>query len=496
MSGDNNGLRDSFKAFVVLYVCIFQKHAIILDHEVLVTEGIVDSLSQALLEGRPSGSLLLTPQQLQQLQRFQVAQEQAGGALTLTLQQGGSGVAPQLVLAPQGFLTAGGGSGQPTAEHILHTSQQIGHTSIQHVLQSSISHVRQASILQSSLQLPATHTTQVTNTGELRNCSDKAVGSPVTSVGTPTSPFSPRSLTPSPSPTQRVVTPQPPVLQLFHQQATTRNAVQNSVAAQAAIKAKQPPQILPKPPGSGGSLTASNTVTKSAQTVAPQQNQIPQQGTLLLNQVLPNGAVLVQQQTSSGVQLILKSPPPQSQGKPGLVLANGGIQPQAVIVQGRTQAHQVLRFVPSQVQLQQIQTSSGPTIIAVPSPAPPRTATPSQPSPLALAQKKIKKKKKKEDEPTRLDLANLIKISGIDEEDVSPVVVQGQASTQNKTTSTSPRPSTPKQQLQQAQIQQHAIQQQQQLQQQVQHNQLQSQIQKQINPSQLLAQLQTPAQVC
>lgn len=57
--------------------------------------------------------------------------------------------------------------------------------------------------------------------------------------------------------------------------------------------------------------------------------------------MLPNGAVLVQQQTSSGVQLILKSPPPQTQPKPGIVLANGSIQPQAVIVQGRTQAHQV-----------------------------------------------------------------------------------------------------------------------------------------------------------
>lgn len=66
-------------------------------------------------------------------------------------------MAPQLVLAPQGFIS---GSTQP-AEHILHTSQQIGHTSIQHVLQSSISHVRQASILQSSLhQIPATHHSQ------------------------------------------------------------------------------------------------------------------------------------------------------------------------------------------------------------------------------------------------------------------------------------------------------------------------------------------------
>ena len=61
--------------------------------------------------------------------------------------------------------------------------------------------------------------------------------------------------------------------------------------------------------------------------------------------MLPNGAVLVQQQTSSGVQLILKSPPSSAQAKPGLVIANGGLQPQAVIVQGRTQAQQVCLFV-------------------------------------------------------------------------------------------------------------------------------------------------------
>lgn len=70
--------------------------------------------------------------------------------------------------------------------------------------------------------------------------------------------------------------------------------------------------------------------------------------------------------------------------------------------------------------LQQIQTSSGPTLIAVPSPAIAQQPKSSSPSPqhnsptniAALAQKKIKKKKKKEEEP-RLDLANLIKISGI-----------------------------------------------------------------------------------
>jgi hypothetical protein len=78
----------------------------------------------------------------------------------------------------------------------------------------------------------------------------------------------------------------------------------------------------------------------------------------------------------------------------------------------------VLRLVPGQMQLQQIQTSSGPTLIAVPSaqmtaratPPPPQQITTS-PATLTLA-KKSKKKKRKEEEP-RLDLANLIKISGM-----------------------------------------------------------------------------------
>ena len=73
--------------------------------------------------------------------------------------------------------------------------------------------------------------------------------------------------------------------------------------------------------------------------------------------------------------------------------------------------------MPGQMQLQQIQTSSGPTLIAVPSQQVTARATP-PPQQLATSQaalalaKKSKKKKKKEEEP-RFDLANLIKISGI-----------------------------------------------------------------------------------
>ncbi|KAL1117375.1 hypothetical protein AAG570_004701, partial [Ranatra chinensis] len=285
------------------------------------------------------------------------------------------------------------------------------------------------------------------------------------------------------------------VLQLFHQQATTRNTIQSAGAAiaQNAIKTKLPPQILPKPVGS--TPLATSVGTKPAHTTSTQVNTMPQhQGALLLNQMLPNGAVLVQQQTSSGVQLILKSPPPAPQAKQGLVIANGGLQPQAVIVQGRTQAHQVLRLVPGQMQLQQIQTSSGPTFIAVPSQA---TAVQTQPQMTAaalIAHKKAKKKKKKEEEP-RLDLANLIKISGIDEEDSAPIVVshggtnatvQQQQVVVNKSTTTSMSTSTIS----------HHQQSQPQLQQVIKQQQLQQQQQSApVKPSQLLAQLQSPAQV-
>ncbi|CAB0001001.1 unnamed protein product [Nesidiocoris tenuis] len=215
--------------------------------------------------------------------------------------------------------------------------------------------------------------------------------------------------------------------------------------------------------------------------------------------MLPNGAVLVQQQTSSGVQFILKSPHPQQ--KHGLVLANGGIhQPQAVIVQGRHQAHQVLRLVPGQMQLQQIQTSSGPTLIAVPAqqpapqPAPRAVSSPQAPQTTAItfAHKKLKKKKKREDEqpapPThRLDLANLIKISGIEDDDVICSTPVSSASTgvihQSAPQSIPVQKTPPPQPASKTLPSQQSSQQQ--------HQQLTA---KHFNPSQLLAQLQSPAQ--
>lgn len=132
-------------------------------------------------------------------------------------------------------------------------------------------------------------------------------------------------------------------------------------------------------------------------------------------QMIPGGVgpMLVQQQTSSGVQLILRSPPPQHTTKQPTVVLSNGPQP-TVLVQhnpSRAQAQpQLVRLVTGQtLQLQHIQTSSGPALIAVPAPT-----TPTPPPQPSSPKNKLKKKKKKEDEgPTRLDLANLMKLSGM-----------------------------------------------------------------------------------
>ncbi|KAG8277102.1 GLTSCR protein [Homalodisca vitripennis] len=162
--------------------------------------------------------------------------------------------------------------------------------------------------------------------------------------------------------------------------------------------------------------------------------------------MIPSTPVLVQQQTSSGVQLILRSPPPAPAAKQStVVLSNGSLaQPGTVLVQGRQQPQYVRLLSGQMLQLQQIQTSSGPTIIAVPAPSTP--TPPPQPPPSPTLIKKVKKKKKKEEEPTRLDLANLMKLSGIEDEDVAPVSVAQQTQTPPQQSPTPPPP--PQQQLQ------------------------------------------------
>lgn len=117
------------------------------------------------------------------------------------------------------------------------------------------------------------------------------------------------------------------------------------------LKAKQPPQILPKPPGNGSQPKQPIPATSHVHSAVSQQAQaqaVQQQGTLVFNQALGGGQpVVVQQQTSSGVQLILRSPPPQQPTKTqtgGLVLSQmGGIAtPQGtVLLQGKQQGQQV-----------------------------------------------------------------------------------------------------------------------------------------------------------
>ncbi|XP_054289400.1 mucin-4-like isoform X1 [Macrosteles quadrilineatus] len=234
----------------------------------------------------------------------------------------------------------------------------------------------------------------------------------------------------------------PQVLQIFQQ--ATRNTV-GVGSGVSTMKTKQPPQILPKPPGSAATpnkQSAPQPSTSPAITIPA-----PAQQTILLNQMIPGGVgpMLVQQQTSSGVQLILRSPPPQHTTKQPTVVLSNGPQP-TVLVQhnpSRAQAQpQLVRLVTGQtLQLQHIQTSSGPALIAVPAPT-----TPTPPPQPSSPKNKLKKKKKKEDEgPTRLDLANLMKLSGIDDDDMAPVSVAQQTQTpqQSPTPPPPPQPTPP-----------------------------------------------------
>ncbi|XP_011642042.1 mucin-17-like isoform X1 [Pogonomyrmex barbatus] len=238
----------------------------------------------------------------------------------------------------------------------------------------------------------------------------------------------------------------------------------------ASKPTKQPPQILPKPPNQQtttsqqksqrATTTITNQVTQQSQPqivlAGPQPNpttatMIPTAQGLLLNQVLPStGPVIVQQQPGS-VQLILRTPPSAQQQTHTTQL---------------TQQQQLVRVVTAGMQLQGI----APTFFAVPNGFPPAASpvirhTPSSPAPtnsgtgnsiviqnamvqspqsqisqvtsgnttgnasctqpvaeqnlLPPPKKKAKKKKKakrKDDEP-KLDLARIIKISGIGDDD-------------------------------------------------------------------------------
>ncbi|XP_011156187.1 mucin-17 isoform X1 [Solenopsis invicta] len=246
--------------------------------------------------------------------------------------------------------------------------------------------------------------------------------------------------------------------------------IQIAAAASAAKPTKQPPQILPKPPNQQtntsqqksqrATTTITNQVTQQSQPqivlAGPQPSpttatMIPTAQGLLLNQVLPSTGPVIVQQQPGGVQLILRTP--------------AGAQQQTHTAQLTQQ--QLVRVVTAQgMQLQGI----APTFFAVPNGFPPAASpvirhTPSSPAPsnsgtsnpiviqnamvqspqsqisqvtsgnttgnapctqpvseqnlLPPPKKKAKKKKKakrKDDEP-KLDLARIIKISGIGDDD-------------------------------------------------------------------------------
>ncbi|CAK9803536.1 BRD4-interacting chromatin-remodeling complex-associated protein-like [Anthophora plagiata] len=300
-----------------------------------------------------------------------------------------------------------------------------------------------------------------------------------------------RSPAPGGSPGPPVVRPNTPilqqgmqVLQIIHgtpqgyqstptQLVTRTHLIGNQQIQIAATKpAKQPPQILPKPPNqqAAGSqqkqqrvtTTITNQVTQQTQPqlvlAGPQPNpttatMIPTAQGLLLNQVLPSTGPVIVQQQPGGVQLILRTP--------------ASAQQQTHTAQLTQQ--QLVRVVTAQgMQLQGIT----PTFFAVPNGFPPAASpvirhTPSSPAPSANSgtgnsiviqnamvqspqsqisqvgsgtntgntpctqtvveqtllpppKKKAKKKKKgkrKDDDPPKLDLASIMKISGIGDDD-------------------------------------------------------------------------------
>ncbi|XP_050543090.1 uncharacterized protein LOC126906555 [Daktulosphaira vitifoliae] len=418
-------------------------------------EGTVDSIPQGLLDGRPASSLVLTHHQYQQLQHIQAQQEQAatGGQLTLTLHHQTSGTGtngvlsgtPQLVLASsqgQGLSSFPSGSSQQAATLHQHTSiQQVLH---QHVQHSNILHSTSIRQMGAQQHTSGTMVQQQQATAILDTTNSKCI------PPSPGSPFSSRSLTPSPQ--QRVITPQPqvihqvmsangPVLQFI--QPNSRNNVNN-----IQVKSKPPPQILPKPIGSNNVQNHTNINSIKTHQSHHSTSIHSQQGAFLINQIMPTAGVLVGPQATGGLQLILRSPNTQ-QTNSQQVTCNGT---QILLQQPRQQSNQVVRLVSGQsVQLQQIQTCSGPALVALPATTPPSTITPPLSNNRSM---NIKKKKPKiqsrphDDEPVRLDLANLIKLSGIDEEDsIAPMIQQSQINQTNKLQQTSTPP--PNQNIQQ-----------------------------------------------
>ncbi|XP_011263977.1 uncharacterized protein LOC105256039 isoform X3 [Camponotus floridanus] len=299
-----------------------------------------------------------------------------------------------------------------------------------------------------------------------------------------------RSPAPGGSPGPPVVRPNTPilqqgmqVLQIIHgtpqgyqstpTQLVTRTQLFGNQQIQiAATKpAKQPPQILPKPPNQQATTsqqkpqrattTITNQVTQQTQPqlvlAGPQPSpttatMIPTAQGLLLNQVLPSTGPVIVQQQPGGVQLILRTPASAQQQTHTAQLTQQQlvrvVTAQGMQLQGLTPAFfavpngfpptasPVIRHTPSSPapsnsgtgnsiviqnamvqspQSQIAQVTSGNTTGNASC-----TQTVSEQNLLPPPKKKAKKKKKakrKDDEPPKLDLASIMKISGIGDDD-------------------------------------------------------------------------------
>ncbi|XP_053972030.1 uncharacterized protein LOC128872896 isoform X1 [Hylaeus volcanicus] len=300
-----------------------------------------------------------------------------------------------------------------------------------------------------------------------------------------------RSPAPGGSPGPPVVRPNTPilqqgmqVLQIIHgtpqgyqstpTQLVTRTHLFGNQQIQIATSkpAKQPPQILPKPPNQQATgsqqkqqratTTITNQVSQQTQPqlvlAGPQPNpttatMIPTAQGLLLNQVLPSTGPVIVQQQPGGVQLILRTPASAQQQTHTaqltqqqlvrVVTAQGmqlqGITPTFFAVPNGfpSAASPVIRHTPSSP-APSGNSGSGNSIVIqnamVQSPQPqisqvgsgtnagttPCTQAVVEQTLLPPPKKKAKKKKKakrKDDEPPKLDLASIMKISGIGDDD-------------------------------------------------------------------------------
>ncbi|XP_045469662.1 putative leucine-rich repeat-containing protein DDB_G0290503 isoform X2 [Harmonia axyridis] len=251
----------------------------------------------------------------------------------------------------------------------------------------------------------------------------------------PASPYSSPASLKSPSPSLKPPTPQPqtfPVMQIIHNnhQLLARPIQQQQ---QNIIKLKPHLNILPKP---SGSPQQSPKASVSPQIMIPtnthQQATLMQSAQPLLLNQMPMLAA------TPGVQFILK---PQSGHKmqtatpQGLILQQGS---QQIIQLQQPRSQPMVRVLTNSVQL--APSNSGPTYVQMSNIPMNNSTTLSAQGSQQQAQNQIKRKPKAKVKK-RLDLANLMKLSGIgDEDDIQFESDTSQSESEHNTGSTTPQP--------------------------------------------------------